>query len=131
MESSGTESPAAQAPVFTDNPEESRYEMRVQGELAGFVTYHRRGQAISLEHTEVEPAFQGAHLATHLARFVLDDARKRDLGRAAVLPLHQLLDQEAPGVRRPRPAGPPGRVRPGVTRNRDQRSQDKISAVKQ
>jgi predicted GNAT family acetyltransferase len=84
MEPSGTaESLAAQAPVVTDNPEESRYEMRVQGELAGFVTYQRRGQAISLLHTEVEPAFHGARLATHLARFSLDDARKRDL---AVLP---------------------------------------------
>jgi uncharacterized protein len=79
MESSGTESSAAAAPVFTDNPEGSRYEMHVQGELAGFVTYHRHGQAISLQHTELEPAFQGAHLATHLARFTLDDARKRDL----------------------------------------------------
>ena len=83
MESSGAESPAAEAPVFTDNPEESRYEMHIQGELAGFVTYRRRGQAISLIHTEVEPAFQGAHLATQLARFTLDNARKRDL---AVLP---------------------------------------------
>jgi uncharacterized protein len=83
MESPGTESPAAEAPAFTDNPEESRYEMHVPGALAGFVTYHRHGQAISLQHTEVEPAFQGAHLATHLARFTLDDARKRDL---AVLP---------------------------------------------
>lgn len=79
MESPGTESPGASAPVLTDNPEESRYEVRVQGELAGFVTYHRRGQAISLQHTEVEPAFQGAHLATRLARCALDDARKRDL----------------------------------------------------
>ncbi len=83
MESSGPESPAAEAPVFTDNPEESRYEMHVQGELAGFVTYHRRGRAISLRHTEVEPGFHGAHLATRLARYTLDDARKRDL---AVLP---------------------------------------------
>src|ERR1700678_2329943 len=83
MESPGSESPAAEAAVFTDDQQESRYEMHVQGDLAGFVTYHRHGQAISLQHTEVEPAFQGQHLATHLARFVLDDARKRDL---AVLP---------------------------------------------
>ena len=83
MASSGTEPPAAQAPVFTDNPDESRYEMHVGGELAGFVTYHRGGHEISLIHTEVEPAFQGEHLATDLARFTLDDARKRDL---AVLP---------------------------------------------
>ena len=83
MEPSGAESPAAQALALTDNPEESRYEMRVQGELAGFVTYQRHGQSISLLHTEIEPAFQGERLATHLARFSLDDARKRDL---AVLP---------------------------------------------
>jgi uncharacterized protein len=84
MEPSGTAEPvAAQAPVVTDNPEQSRYELRVQEELAGFVTYRLRGQAISLLHTEVESAFHGAGLATHLARFSLDDARKRDL---AVLP---------------------------------------------
>jgi predicted GNAT family acetyltransferase len=83
MEPSGTESSAAPAPVFTDNPEQSRYEMHVDGELAGFVTYHRRDQAISLLHTQVEPAFRGDHLATQLARFALDDAAKRNL---AVLP---------------------------------------------
>ena len=49
------------------------------GELAGFLTYHRRGQAMSLNHTEVEAAFQGAGLATKLARFSLDDARQRGL----------------------------------------------------
>jgi predicted GNAT family acetyltransferase len=83
MEASGTESSTAEAPVFTDNPGESRYQMHVHGELAGFVTYHRHGQAISFQHTEVLSAFQGEHLATHLARFVLDDARERGL---AVLP---------------------------------------------
>ena len=71
------------SPVVTDNPAEHRYELHVGGELAGFVSYHQRGQQITLVHTEVEPPFQGAHLATHLARFSLDDARKRNL---AVLP---------------------------------------------
>jgi uncharacterized protein len=70
-------------PVVTDNPAESRYEVRVGGELAGFVVYHLRGQQISLIHTEVDPRFQGLGLASHLARFGLDDARKRNL---AVLP---------------------------------------------
>ena len=91
MEPSGAESsvtPAAAtaataATTVTDDPERSRYELRVAGELAGFLTYHLRGQAISLNHTEVEPHFQGKGLATHLARFSLDDARKRGL---AVLP---------------------------------------------
>jgi uncharacterized protein len=75
------------APVITDNPAASRYELHIGAELAGFVVYQvsddGNGQVISLLHTEVEPAFQGAHLATHLARFSLDDARERGL---AVLP---------------------------------------------
>ena len=101
------ESAAADTPVVTDNPAASRYEMHVGGELAGFIAYRLHDATISLLHTEIEPAFQGAHLARHLARFTLDDARERGLSGAALLPLRQLLDQEAPGVRRPRPAGPP------------------------
>ncbi len=76
---------ATDAPVVTDNPAASRYELHVGSELAGIVTYQLRKDdtVISLLHTEVEPAFQGAHLATHLARYSLDDARGRGL---AVLP---------------------------------------------
>ena len=79
------ESAATDAPVVTDNPATSRYELRVGSELAGFVDYQLRDRdgLISLVHTQVDPAFQGAHLATHLARFSLDDARRRGL---AVLP---------------------------------------------
>jgi hypothetical protein len=67
------------APVVTDNPAASRYELHVGAELAGFVTYQLRKHdtVISLLHTEIEPAFQGAGLASHLARYGLDDARKR------------------------------------------------------
>jgi hypothetical protein len=79
------ESAATDAPVVADNPAASRYELHVGTELAGFVTYQLddHGRVISLLHTEIEPAFQGAHLATRLARFSLDDARERGL---AVLP---------------------------------------------
>jgi uncharacterized protein len=79
------ESAATDAPVGTDNRAASRYELQVGPELAGFVTYQidEQDRVISLLHTEVEPAFKGAHLATQLARFSLDDARGRGL---AVLP---------------------------------------------
>jgi hypothetical protein len=79
------DSAATDAPVVTDNPAASRYELHVGSELAGFVAYQLRKHdtVISLLHTEVEPAFQGAHLATHLARYTLDDARERGL---SVLP---------------------------------------------
>jgi predicted GNAT family acetyltransferase len=74
-----------ETPVVKDNPAESRYEMHVNGELAGFVQYRLDTEpVISLVHTEVMPEFQGAGLATHLARFALDDARERKL---VVLPL--------------------------------------------
>jgi predicted GNAT family acetyltransferase len=83
-DAAGDSAPAADsAPVVIDNPAEARYELHLGGELAGFVRYLLRGQQITLIHTEIEPPFQGAGLATHLARFSLDDARKRDL---AVLP---------------------------------------------
>lgn len=81
------DSAATGTPVTTDNPAASRYEIHVGSELAGFIDYRLRHDhgagVISLIHTEVEPAFQGAHLATHLARFSLDDARARGL---SVLP---------------------------------------------
>ena len=79
------DSAATDAPVVTDNPAASRYELYVGSELAGIVAYQLRKHdtVISLLHTEVEPAFQGAHLATHLARFTLDNARERGL---SVLP---------------------------------------------
>jgi predicted GNAT family acetyltransferase len=75
------ESAAMGTPVLTDNPAASRYELHVDGTLAGFVDYQidAAGDTITLVHTEVEPAFQGAHLATHLARFSLDKARERGL----------------------------------------------------
>lgn len=74
------ESAATDAPVVTDNPAGSRYELHVGTELAGFVDYLLHDTVISLVHTQMEPAFKGAHLATNLARFSLDDARRRGLG---------------------------------------------------
>lgn len=76
---------ATDAPAVTDNPSASRYELHLGAELAGFVEYKLRQHdtVISLVHTEVLDAFQGKGLATHLARFSLDDARGRGL---AVLP---------------------------------------------
>jgi uncharacterized protein len=71
------------APVVTDNAAQSRFELHVGGEVAGFVTYRIRGQAIDLLHTEVAPRFEGHGLASKLARASLDDARARHM---AVLP---------------------------------------------
>jgi hypothetical protein len=79
------ESAATDAPVVTDNPAASRYELHVGSARAGIVDYrlNERTRTISLMHTKVEPGFEGQHLGTSLARYSLDDARGRGL---AVLP---------------------------------------------
>lgn len=63
-----------------DNPEQERYEIRADGELAGFVQYHLRGDVIAFLHTEIDPRFRGHGLAGRLAQSSLEAARARHLG---------------------------------------------------
>jgi predicted GNAT family acetyltransferase len=65
--------------TVTDVPELSRYEARVDGELAGFADYLRKGHIVVFTHTEVDPNHQGQGVAGTIAREVLDDVRRRDL----------------------------------------------------
>ena len=62
-----------------DNPEQARYEILVDGELAGFVQYHQRNGVIAFLHTETDDRFRGHGLAGHLIRSTLDAARERHL----------------------------------------------------
>ena len=66
-----------------DNPTANRYEIHVDGEVAGFIDYKRAGNMLSLIHTEVDPRFEGRGLGSVLARGALDAARADG---AAVLP---------------------------------------------
>jgi len=68
---------------IADNAEEQRYEIRVDGELAGFTQYRLRPGLIAFVHTEVDDRFEGQGLGSRLIAFALDDARAR---RLAVLP---------------------------------------------
>lgn len=68
---------------IVDNPEASRYETRVGGQLA-FAEYMLTGPNITFTHTEVPEELEGQGIASQLARFALDDARARGL---AVIPL--------------------------------------------
>lgn len=69
--------------ALIDNPEESRYEIRLDDELAGFLRYRAKPGQIALIHTEVDERFEGQGLGGRLISFALDDARERGL---AVLP---------------------------------------------
>ncbi|HTW13826.1 MAG TPA: GNAT family N-acetyltransferase [Nocardioides sp.] len=69
----------------THNPEKSRYEAHLDGELAGFAEYTLRGDhLIVFTHTEVDDQFEGKGVGSAIARFALDDVR-RD-GTRSVLP---------------------------------------------
>jgi uncharacterized protein len=68
---------------MADAPERERYELSIDGEVAGFTTYRTRPGLIAFIHTEVEERFQGRGFADRLIRFALEDARARGL---AVLP---------------------------------------------
>lgn len=68
------------ATEVTRNDDERRYEIRSDGELAGFVVFSERGEVIAFTHTETFPEFAGQGIATTLVEEALDDAERRGLG---------------------------------------------------
>jgi uncharacterized protein len=62
-----------------DNAENRRFEIWLDGELAGFTTYRLRSGVISFLHTEVDPRFQGRGLGQELIAEALRSARQRAL----------------------------------------------------
>jgi predicted GNAT family acetyltransferase len=74
-------------PEITENAEEQRYEARLaDGRLAGFLTYERAENLISLNHTEVDDALEGRGIGSTLARAALDRAREASLTVRPVCP---------------------------------------------
>jgi len=71
--------PPTAAIATVDRPDQRRYELTVDGEVAGWVTYRLHEPRVTFIHTEVLPAFAGRGLAQRLAADVLDDARARGL----------------------------------------------------
>ena len=69
-----------------DNKERSRYEILVDGVLAGLIQYSMRGGRLILVHTEIKDEFEGHGLASQLVRSALDDARRRNLRIVPICP---------------------------------------------
>jgi uncharacterized protein len=65
------------SPDVRANEEKSRYEIHVDGQLAGFTRYRLHGERADFVHTEIGDEFGGRGLATELIRAALDDARRR------------------------------------------------------
>lgn len=61
--------------TVANNPEASRYEISVDGVLAGFTEYVDKGDVLVFPHTEVFEEFRGQGIAAILVTGALDDVR--------------------------------------------------------
>lgn len=64
-------------PDVRENAAQHRFEIRVDGELAGFTVYQEQGDPLSFVHTEIDPRFEGQGLGSILIRQALDTVRAR------------------------------------------------------
>lgn len=74
----------------TCNDDKHRYEVSVDGKLAGFMTFCESDGVTALSHTEVAPAFEGRGVGSALVRGGLDDLREQG----------QQVDPQCPFVKR-------------------------------
>ncbi len=70
--------------IVRNDEERRRYEIVVDGKVAGFAQYVTRPGRVIFVHTEIADEFEGRGLGSALARAGLDDVRARGL---AVVPL--------------------------------------------
>jgi uncharacterized protein len=68
-----------------DNVERSRYELNVDGQIAT-LAYARRPNAVVLVHSEVPSSLRGRGIASALAAFAIDAARREGLSIVARCP---------------------------------------------
>jgi predicted GNAT family acetyltransferase len=70
--------------TISDNPDASRYEAFLDGDLVGFATYQLARDLVVFTHTEVEERCEGLGVGAALVKAALDDVREKGL---RVLPL--------------------------------------------
>ncbi|MEP6853591.1 MAG: GNAT family N-acetyltransferase [bacterium] len=71
---------------MTENPDEQRYELRVDGELIGLADYYDRDGVRVIPHTEVRPSREGQGLGAVLVRCALDDIRAKGMSVGPACP---------------------------------------------
>jgi predicted GNAT family acetyltransferase len=79
-----------------DNAAHHRFEVLVDGEVAGKALYQSRPGAVIVTHSEVDPRFRGRGLAGELARRTLDEIRQRDLNVVPLCPFFAHFVAEHP-----------------------------------
>lgn len=69
-----------------DSADGQRYEVFVDGDLAGYVAYQSQPGRIVFTHTAIDPDYGGQGVGSTLARAALDDARRQQLAVVARCP---------------------------------------------
>lgn len=63
--------------TVADNPASSRFEITVDGELAGFLDYRKDGDEYALPHTRIFTQFEGRGLGSELVSGALSEIAAR------------------------------------------------------
>lgn len=71
---------------LSDNQEKHRFELHVGTELAAFAEYNVLKNGLLFTHTEVLPAFEGRGIGSAIARYALDETRRRSVQAIPVCP---------------------------------------------
>ena len=80
-----------------DNPTQLRYELLLDGDVAGFILYRRRPEAVALVHTDMSPRLEGRGLGAKLVAGALDDLRARGLHVVPICPFVRAFIDRHPG----------------------------------
>jgi predicted GNAT family acetyltransferase len=78
------------------NEDEDRYEIFVDGELAGYTEARVDGDVVLFPHTQIESQHEGQGLASQLIREALDDVRSKGLRVIATCPFVRRFIQQHP-----------------------------------
>ena len=80
----------------TDNSTESRYELHIDGGLAGFAAYRLKDDSVVFTHTEINSGVGGHGHGGTLVRAALDDVRARGLSVVPLCPFVKAYIEKHP-----------------------------------
>jgi predicted GNAT family acetyltransferase len=94
----GEQAESTDAITIDRNDETRRYELKLDGQLAGYAEFRTNPGRVTFTHTVVFPEHEGEGLGSRLAKFVLDDAVRRGDTIVPVCPFISAYLRQHPGV---------------------------------